>query len=48
MEHLFLSFGRQDGSPVGDAVTFPIMLCLSETDLDIRSGMTGRVEIHGE
>ena len=43
-----LSIGWQAGSPVGDAVTFPIMLGLSETDLDIRPGMTGRVEIHGE
>ena len=43
-----LSIGWQAGSPVGDAVTFPIMLVLSETDLDIRPGMTGRVEIHSE
>ena len=43
-----LSIGWQAGSPVGDAVTFPIMLGLSETDLDIRPGMTGHVEIHGE
>ncbi len=30
---------------VGDAVTFPVMLDLGETGLDIRPGMTGRVEI---
>jgi multidrug resistance efflux pump len=40
--------GWQAGAPVGDAATFPIMLVLSETDLEIRPGMTGRVEIHSE
>lgn len=33
------------GEAVGDAATFPVMLVLSETDLVIRPGMTGRVEI---
>jgi hypothetical protein len=28
-----------------DAATFPVMLSLGQTDLDIRPGMTGRVEI---
>ena len=37
--------GWQVGEFVGDAVTFPVILRLSETDLDIRPGMTGRVEI---
>ncbi len=40
--------GWQAGAPVGDAVTFPVMLDLSETDLDIRPGMTGRAEIRSE
>ena len=40
--------GWQAGAPVGDAATFPVMLVLSETDLDIRPGMTGRAEIHSE
>lgn len=30
---------------VGDAATFPIVLVLNETPLDVRPGMTGRVEI---
>ena len=37
--------GWQAGEFVGDAATFPVMLSLSQTDLDIRPGMTGRVEI---
>lgn len=40
--------GWQAGEPVGDAATFPVMLFLSETDLDIRPGMTGQTEIHRE
>ena len=40
--------GLQAGAAVGDAATFPVMLALSETDLDIRSGMTGRAEIRIE
>ena len=40
--------GWQAGAPVGDAATFPVMLVLSETDLDIRPGMAGRVEIRPE
>jgi multidrug efflux pump subunit AcrA (membrane-fusion protein) len=38
--------GWQAGAPVGDAATFPVALVLNETDLTIRPGMTGRVEIH--
>jgi multidrug resistance efflux pump len=37
--------GLQAAGPVGDAATFPVMLVPSETDLTIRPGMTGRVEI---
>lgn len=37
--------GLQAGAAVGDAATFPVILVLSETDLDIRPGMTGRAEI---
>jgi multidrug efflux pump subunit AcrA (membrane-fusion protein) len=37
--------GVQAGAPVGDAATFPVVLVLNETDLDLRPGMTGRVEI---
>jgi HlyD family secretion protein len=39
--------GLQPGAPVGDAATFPVILVLAETDLDLRPGMTGRVEIYG-
>ena len=37
--------GLQAGAAVGDAVTFPVILVLGETDLELRPGMTGRVEI---
>lgn len=37
--------GLQAGTAVGDAATFPVMLLLDKTDLDIRPGMTGRAEI---
>ena len=37
--------GWQAGDPIGDAATFPVILAIRETDLDIRPGMTGRVEI---
>ncbi len=40
--------GLQAGEAVGDAVTFPIILSLSEIDLDLRPGMTGRAEIRAE
>ncbi len=37
--------GLQAGAPVGDAVTFPVILELDDTSLELRPGMTGRVEI---
>ena len=37
--------GVQAGAAVGDAATFPVKLALDQTGLDIRPGMTGRVEI---
>ena len=40
--------GLQAGPAVGDAITFPVMLALDDTSLDLRPGMTGRVEILGE
>ena len=40
--------GVEAGPAVGDAATFPVILALAETGLDIRPGMTGRAEIHGE
>jgi ABC-type lipoprotein release transport system permease subunit len=40
--------GLQAGTAVGDAATFPVILILEETDLDVRPGMTGRVEIRRE
>jgi HlyD family secretion protein len=43
-----IQVGWQAGEPVGDAATFPVTLKLNATDLDIRPGMTGRVEIQGE
>jgi HlyD family secretion protein len=39
--------GLQAGAAVSDAATFPVVLVLGETDLDLRPGMTGRVEIRG-
>ena len=40
--------GWQVGEAVGDAATFPVILSLSATDLDIRPGMTGRAEIFAD
>ena len=37
--------GLQAGAPVGDATTFPVILVLGEDGLELRPGMTGRVEI---
>jgi multidrug efflux pump subunit AcrA (membrane-fusion protein) len=45
IEAAVVRIGLLAGAAVGDAVTFPVMLVLSETDLDIRPGMTGRVDI---
>jgi multidrug efflux pump subunit AcrA (membrane-fusion protein) len=42
---MVVRIGQQAEGVVGDAATFPVMLILNETDLDIRPGMTGRVEI---
>ena len=38
--------GWQAGEPVGNEATFPVILVLDETDLEIRPGMTGKVEIN--
>lgn len=40
--------GWQPGAPVGDAVTFTVMMAMGDTDLAVRPGMTGRVEIRIE
>ena len=40
--------GLQAGGVVGDAAIFPVILALSNNGLDLRSGMTGRAEIHTE
>jgi HlyD family secretion protein len=40
--------GLQAGPPIGDAATFPVILVLSESDLDLRPGLTGRAEIRAE
>ena len=40
--------GLHPGGAVGDAATFPVILVLSETGLELRAGMTGRVEIRSE
>ena len=45
IEASVLRIGWQVGEFVGDAATFPVVLSLSDTELDIRPGMTGRVEI---
>ena len=43
-----LRIGWQAGVPIGDAATFPIVLALAPTSLDIRPGMTGRAEIRSD
>jgi len=48
IEATVIRVGWQAGEPVGDAATFPVILNMNATDLDIRPGMTGRVEIHSE
>ena len=48
IDAVVVRIGLQAGPAVGDAATFPVTLALSETDLDIRSGMTGQAEIRGE
>ncbi len=37
--------GLEAGAAVGDAATFPVILELGETELELRPGMTGRAEI---
>ncbi|MGD8625344.1 MAG: HlyD family efflux transporter periplasmic adaptor subunit [Anaerolineae bacterium] len=46
IEATVVRIGLQAGPPVGDAATFPVVLALATTDLDLRPGMTGRAEIH--
>jgi multidrug resistance efflux pump len=48
IEASVVRIGWQAGAAVGDAATFPIVLALSQTNLDIRPGMTGRVELRTE
>jgi HlyD family secretion protein len=45
IEATVVGIGLQAGETVGDAATFPVTLALSATGLDLRPGMTGRVEI---
>jgi multidrug efflux pump subunit AcrA (membrane-fusion protein) len=45
IEVTVLRIGLEAGAPVGDAATFPVILIFGPTELDIRPGMTGRVEI---
>ena len=40
--------GSQATGMVGDAAVFPVIISISSAELDIRPGMTGRVEIAGE
>ncbi len=42
-----LRIGPQAAGLVGDAATFPVIIALDATDLDLRPGMTGRAEISG-
>ena len=48
IETVVLRIGLQAGPTIGDAATFPVMLELRGSDLDIRPGMTGRAEIRSE
>lgn len=43
-----IRIGLQATGTVGDAATFPVIIALDATDLDIRPGMTGRAEIRRE
>ncbi len=40
-----LRIGLEADGEVGDAATFPVVLALDATELDVRPGMTGRVEL---
>jgi multidrug resistance efflux pump len=48
IEATVVRIGWQTSGAVGDAVTFPVIMELSEIDLVIRPGMTGRAEIRIE
>ena len=48
LEATVLRIGWQAGTPVGNEATFPIILVLDKTDLEIRPGMTGEVEIYAD
>ena len=45
LEGTVLRIGVEAEGEVGDAATFPVIIRLATTDLDIRPGMTGRVEM---
>lgn len=45
IEGTVLRVGVQAEGTVGDAATFPVVIALSVSDLDIRPGMTGSVEL---
>ena len=47
IEATVVRIGLHPGGAVGDAATFPVILALSETGLELRAGMTGRAEIRG-
>jgi multidrug resistance efflux pump len=40
--------GLLAGPAIGDAATFPVVLMLGDTDLELRPGMTGRAEIYSD
>jgi multidrug efflux pump subunit AcrA (membrane-fusion protein) len=46
-EAVVIRLGSLAEGTVGDAAAFPVFIDLSGTDLDIRPGMTGRVEFSG-
>ncbi len=48
IEAVVVRIGWQASGAVGDAATFPVILVLSDNDLEIRPGMTGRAEIRVE
>jgi multidrug resistance efflux pump len=45
IEGTVLRIGLQAEGTVGDSAVFPVMIGLEATDLEVRPGMTGRVEI---
>ena len=48
IEGTVLRIGVQAEGTVGDAATFPVIVAINDSELDIRPGMTGRVEIINE